>query len=442
MVFFCLALIIVVFVRSAKRYNRFSLRAIDTFLLGFALTQCIPYVLYSLGLSETPIYLRDSMVLERGLLLQLISVFEVLMFYHIGGVAKRDYVRRARRPPQAIQSLVRGACWLVNILFAFVACGILINTVQTAASLSNMVLRIQARRLGSMIIISKVQLALLLVAFDDALAVGRCTWQLICAFVLGLPGWILIGQRSALVAPLVLIALNYYNCAASPKAKRVLAITFVVTAGVILGYTLRYKVGAWGNTMQTLFRNIWNRDFDTLWTFSAVLDRVSIADQILPYPGAGYINALLAFLPRRLFPMKGYRDATWFTVWLGAYQGIPLGASTLEEMSWAYKFSYATELMINFGVLGVVALSPCYGLLLAWADRVSRDRRACYAPILWTAFNLWWLDLFSILTGMAFVALVAWLLAKESNEKPYYSCCKKFARPSGIDKSVERTMQN
>ena len=398
-----------------QKFAGFSLTVIDLFLLGLVLTQCGPYVIYSFGLGEMPVYLNDCAATEWSLLLVLLSVAEVLIFYYVGRMIQKNFVvHRQNRIPYLFVIILRVICWLLSVVFTLLTARMLIELAQTSTNISNMVLRTQFGQLGIFaIIISKLQLALLLLTFDEALKAGKCTWQFICSFAMGLPGWILVGQRSALIAPFILISLNYYNRKRTLSGKKVFAIAALASACIILGYTYSYKVGSWGDTIMSLVSNVYARDFDTLWTLSAVLDRANTYSQILPYPGAGYVNALLAFFPRSLFPVKGFRDAVWFTMWIGKSQGIALGASTVAQMNWAYKFSYVTELVINFGVLGVIALSPCYGLLLAWMDRLSRDKYVCYGPILWVAFNLWWLDLFSIITGMAFVVLVASLLEQK-----------------------------
>jgi len=68
MVFVCLILIVIVFIRMIQKFAGFSLTVIDLFLLGLVLTQCGPYVIYSFGLGEMPVYLNDCAATEWSLL--------------------------------------------------------------------------------------------------------------------------------------------------------------------------------------------------------------------------------------------------------------------------------------------------------------------------------------------------------------------------------------
>jgi len=405
----CMLLIFLVSARSISRFLRFKFSIIDSFLLGFVLTQCLPYILLfseAFEISAEPV---NRACCELSLLIICISVLEVITFYHLGNHVK---VRRLRVSggTRIFSRVIYVICWLLSIIYALICSKELLTVASTTASLSNMTFRGSISKLGSLVILGSVQLGVLLVAFEDVVRKGRLTFQFIVAFVLGVPCWILSGQRSALVAPVVLLVLNNYRYKRTRRSQRMVIIGAILAGGVVLAYTLTLKVGDWGSTILTAIRNVLVRDFDTLWTVSILLEYEVGSGLVLPYPGSGYVNALLAFLPRSLFPAKGYRDTLWFTMWAAGLKGVPLGASTIGQMSWGYKISYVTELMLNFGAFGVFAMSPLYGLLLAYLEGLSTRKMVTYGPILWVVFNLWWLDLFAIVTGMGFVVLIVSLL--------------------------------
>lgn len=416
-------------VTCIQHLKHHTLRVSHSFLFGFVVTQCSSYLLYFLGVLHPPIALGLSEpTMELTMLIEIIAVTVVFISYRVS-LSLRSYLthRMKCRPPRRrsialYHRALEYALWLVSIAFAVWCLLLLIRTVLIASllnrPLTNMELRRSLASLGPLVILQNVQLGLLLKTYNSFLKREAGIARLLFCALLSLPGAILVGQRSAFVIPIIMLALNRYNYKRSRSSGLELMGAVLVCTAIIMFYTMNFKVGTWSRSPLGLLKDIYARDFETIWTLFYAVDTCQRGLTIVPYPGAGFVNALLSFVPRSIAPSKGVRSAIWFTYSVCSFTGIPLGSDTLTGMSWAFKLSFLTELVINWGVPIALLLCPIYGVLLSWLDTCSRKYESSYGATLLAGFYLWWLDLFAIITGVGTIIFTCILLNSGGNLRP------------------------
>ena len=119
--------------------------------------------------------------------------------------------------------------------------------------------------------------------------------------------------------------------------------------------------------------------------------------QTVPYwGGETYLPLLTSFIPRVIYPNKPKEQ-------LGAKFGYVYGLTHSDDGITSFNLPWITELLVNFGPLGVVAGMAVFGLFLAGLDKLFNARNMGEAEFLiglTLIFRLWYQESnFSVMTG-------------------------------------------
>lgn len=408
---------VLISLKLIKCFRDSKLKVLHFFLLGMLLTQVLPYIVFysSEGVDYYNKHVKALLldISDISLLFVLLCVcivlFSYMIFYKYSNSIVLHFSQIRFRQGHLVKKTVLIACWVISVSFFFISLYFLLDIIcHHSAEINNTLFRDKIASLGPWQNLKGVSLALIVVTFNEYLLTKEGLKKFIIASILGLPFFIIQGQRSALITPLILIVLLYYK--RKGKFNFFVLAALSISVFVLVWYTLYYKVGLWSNEPSDLLLQFVGRDFDTLWTLFYALDGSLRSKSILPYFGQGYVNALLAFLPRSICPMKGYRGSLWFTEYVAQIEGLPLGAASIADMNWSFKISFITEAVLNFNIVGALCVLCVYGVVLSIFDSVARRLPVLYAPLCLLAFSFWWSDLFTILIGIGFIAFIIFVI--------------------------------
>lgn len=420
--------------RFINRFRTDSLRLLDGFVLGFALTQCVPYVLHSLNLTSPVVAVSiQPGIPEWAMLLNLSVVAATLAGYFLS-------LPRFRRMNSVYTSVfpkwMSALIWLVCAVYSGVAMFLLIVSVRSAGGvINNMTFRAQLARLGPLVVLGNLIHGLFVVESSRRIAGGTGSlYRAVGAGLLLMPAAVLTGQRTAILMPLVTTSLSIYRLQGFRRSKRMIIAAALLTATMLVWVTSSYKVGSWGTDLATIIQNVFQRDVDTSLTLWFSLETWRRGQRILPYPFQGYVNAVFAFVPRVIAPFKGARDAQWLTAAIATEAGIPTGAANIAQMSWSFKLSYVTEAVLNGGPAWALVVAPFYGIWIAFLEAFANRRPAIFGPALVACFYLWWQDLFALITGILLVVACTAFVAI-----PGIRRCSSSGPPDGGGRCAEQS---
>lgn len=192
------------------------------------------------------------------------------------------------------------------------------------------------------------------------------------------------GQRTDLALVFIIPALSSYVW---QKRRDVVVINILIVLVLIVLYSTMLGVFVACNNDAGHFglvNHILRGDIDRNWTLWLVMEQASIdlsGSNVLPFPGAGYINAALAYVPRSIAPWKGHCSASWFTMFAAPILDHDPGARLIVDLRWGYSIGLPVEALINLGFLGLPLASLIFGAFLGVANNIAAKWKIWY-PIL------------------------------------------------------------
>jgi hypothetical protein len=134
-----------------------------------------------------------------------------------------------------------------------------------------------------------------------------------------------------------------------------------------------------------------------IWVFQHVFQK---SPQPVHYwHGESYFPLLTSFIPRVIYPDKPKEK-------IGAKFGFVYGITKHKDSKTSYNLPWITELLVNFGPIGVVTGMALFGLLFAGLDRLFNAQKMGEPEFLiglTLIFRLWYQESnFSVMTGSMF----------------------------------------
>lgn len=177
----------------------------------------------------------------------------------------------------------------------------------------------------------------------------------------------LTGERHMVVLVLALVGLLAVT---EKRWLKVILVGFLIVT-FALGYTALFKSSARaGVSSMGTVRYVWSHSIDRLWTLAWLFDGASpsmTSSAIMPAL-EGWKHAALAYIPRSLFPGKGYDTTQYLALAAARSIGVAPGGSWVGEIGWGIAVGGPIEGLLNFGYLGVILEALAWGVLLAVLD--------------------------------------------------------------------------
>lgn len=178
-----------------------------------------------------------------------------------------------------------------------------------------------------------------------------------------------IGQRTASLLPILVVLVFMLR---QSMTKLLISGLFVI---VLASALLPYFKWQYQDSSQNLILETLNNDFYRVPTLSSVVDHLQEGnlDNILPFPGAGYVYTVLFYVPRELsLGIKGYSTSIYYTAWI---ENIPP-----ENENWGLAFNIIDEALLNFSYFGLIILF-LVGIIFRVFDYVSSRHPEFNVPL-------------------------------------------------------------
>ena len=171
-----------------------------------------------------------------------------------------------------------------------------------------------------------------------------------------------IAQRTLLLLPLVLIALFRWKITMTRLAT--VAGAGLLAAAILLPF-FKWQYSDSALDVGELAASILSGDLDR----SAVLGKAvelaePVGSKVMRYPLEGYVYALAFYVPRSLFPGKGYSTAVYFTAHV-------LHASP-ESTDWGFGVGLLEEAVLNAGLWMALPLVCLLGYGMGRLDKLAQ----------------------------------------------------------------------
>lgn len=239
-------------------------------------------------------------------------------------------------------------------------------------------------------------------------------------FILSLFSSFIIGERSFLIRAFFLPLLVLYE---SYKKNRYLILSSFVIIVFLIFYSILFKVTLIYSTNP--INDIIIKDLDMNWNLWYIVENSSLfSSKIISFPGSGYLYNILIFLPREIAPFKGHSTTLQFTYYYGIQSNIPLGADSITQMNWQYKFGIMQEALVNFGYFGLAYFSLLLGLILRYMEKIYRRYKLTYGILAYISMAFSYSPLFTITTLLLPIVLTEIILAKgygRSEKSPVFA---------------------
>ncbi|WP_026485636.1 O-antigen polymerase [Caldanaerobius polysaccharolyticus] len=392
MIFFFSLLYIIKNVFSIKRLNFFS-----WYLLGIIISFVFPYFYLSIKNEDFSYFPKDWSTIVFGFLILLGSI----ILTYIGYVSGRSIKKIKNNYTNNKHHLF---LYFISKLFQCYAIFIFVYSFELLIQNRSL---IKNNMLLREIIFSKIDVITLhgvLVLLPMAVSIyylyiyiheknKSALYYFIFYFILSLNPAFITGERTALIKVLLLSLLVIYE--RYPRSKYLIySFSFIV---LILYLYSSFKVTLLNS--KNLFLDIIKKDFDMNWSLWYIIENTNLFySKIISFPGSGYLYTFLVFLPRNIAPFKGYSSTMQFTYYYGIQNNIPLGASTIGQLNWQYKFGVMPEALINFGYLGVITISILLGIILWYMEVVYNKYKITYGIFAYISLAFTFLPFFTIIT--------------------------------------------
>lgn len=238
---------------------------------------------------------------------------------------------------------------------------------------------------------------------------------LTAGFIVALPVAFVTGERTNVILTILLPAAEFCRCR---KKIRYAAVPVLAAVLFTALFSLLFK-GAY-TAGSTMLCGVLKTDVDMNWTLWAAADNAGLfVNKMAPFNGFGYLNTLMAFLPRSLFPFKGLSSGEWFTAfWQHRTFSVTAGYP-VSFLNWGFKFGWVTELILNFGFFGI-AFSFFYGFVIGLFDRIAQSRGLTYPFLAYLCFSVSFLTSFTIVSLMTIPILAAVYLSGLTRQKNFH----------------------
>ncbi len=227
--------------------------------------------------------------------------------------------------------------------------------------------------LGPLIVLLYLPMHLLAfyVTLDDARTPSGRLFAFFLAFTAA-GSSVICSQRSLLLIPAILVALNIFRRISLIKAMLIVAASVVAAAAMLPMFRGTYQNK--DLRKDNLVVEIVHNDFSRAGVLATVID-VSrpVGTDVLPYPMSGYVYSSLFFIPRQYAPFKGRSTAMEFTAFIANKRP--------EWLNWGFGVGVIEELILNGGTRFCLMGVFVYGLILGWLWRAEMNHPAVSMPL-------------------------------------------------------------
>lgn len=304
--------------------------------------------------------------------LLVIIIFPIL-FYFGWLLAGKISIRPNTHKPKRLASSIVDRRLMGFIIFAtIVSCGSVIFGLGYLRSSSNLwSARLQlSNDLGPAIVILRLPIALLCfwIVQQQARTKSGKVFSVFLAIAAILVNFSM-GQRTTVLLPILILLI--FSRISLPRFVLFGTVMILASAFILPAFKWQYQDQQSKDTL------IYNTVFTDLHRANILAETVENAmdgsnAEIIPYPGAGYTYGALLYIPRPLVPFKGYGTSSYYTAWKTG--------EDVEGLRWALALSSIDEMIINFGLLGLLATIPL-GFLFYFLDKSSLNWPAYSIPI-------------------------------------------------------------
>lgn len=392
MIFFFSLLYIIRNVFKKKQLNFFS-----WYLLGIIISFVFPYLYLSIMNEDFNYFPKDLSTIVFGFLILLISIILTYIGYVSGRSIKKIKNNYIKNNNHLIFYFISKLFQCYSIFIFVYSFALLIQNRDLIKN--NMLLReiifskIDAITLHGVLLLLPMVVSIYYLYIYLHERNKSALYYFIFYFILSLSPAFAVGERTALIKVFLLPLLVIYE--RYPRSKYLIySFSFIV---LIIYLYSSFKVTLLHS--ENLFLDITKNDFDMNWNLWYIMENANLFySKIISFPGSGYLYTFLIFLPRNIAPFKGYSSTMQFTYYYGIQNNIPLGASTIGELSWQYKFGVMQEALTNFGYLGVITVSILVGIVLWHMEVVYNKYKITYGIFAYISLAFTFLPFFTIIT--------------------------------------------
>lgn len=206
-----------------------------------------------------------------------------------------------------------------------------------------------------------------------------------------------VGQRNTILVPLLILTLF--------RAKiNITRITVFVCVGVVAASALlpifKWQYSDADASILDLVGETINGDFSRSPILKTALEMAEpVGTSVMPYPLAGYVYALLYYVPRSIVPFKGWSTAQYFTS--------ELARTPVEDTTWGFGVGAIEEILLNAGLWLSVPGLIVYGMCMGMLDKLSGRIPSLVVSTRLAAIWLCGYDLVSLLITFGTMAIIS-----------------------------------
>lgn len=202
-----------------------------------------------------------------------------------------------------------------------------------------------------------------------------------------------IGERTLMLLPVLVVAVF----AGKPSLAKFLVTgtVLLISAVILLQFT---KLQQSEGSARDLAASVFTGDIARGPVLAATLDHSkSVGTRVMSYPGAGYVYAMLLYVPRVLAPFKGDSTGVNFTA--------RMTTARASDVHWVLAIGVVDELALNFGWIFVIPGLFIYGFCFYLLDRASITVPVLRVATLLAAIWVAGYDLAALLNAFGAIAL-------------------------------------
>lgn len=206
-----------------------------------------------------------------------------------------------------------------------------------------------------------------------------------------------VGQRNTILVPLLVLTL--FHAKINLTRITVFVCVAVVAASALLPI-FKWQYSHVDASILDLVGETINGDFSRSPILKTALEMAEpVGTSIMPYPLAGYVYALLYYVPRSIVPFKGWSTAQYFTS--------ELARTPVEDTTWGFGVGAIEEILLNTGLWLLVPGLIVYGMCMGMLDKLSGRIPSLVVSTRLAAIWLCGYDLVSLLVTFGTMAIIS-----------------------------------
>lgn len=208
-----------------------------------------------------------------------------------------------------------------------------------------------------------------------------------------------IGQRNTILVPLLILVLFRGKISVQ---KLLIFVTVAIIAASAMLPIFKWQYSASDLSIGDLVVETIHSDFSRSGVLTTALENTeAVGTKILPYPLAGYVYALLYYVPRSLVPFKGFSTAQYFTS--------HIVRTPVDDTNWGFGVGVIEEILLNAGWLWCIPGLILYGLCMGQLDKLSTVMPSLVVPSRLAATWLCGYDMPSLLITFGTMIVICWI---------------------------------